>query len=179
MKKDVCFCQFIKSVKFSNGFAANLSKNVNEDDSKISGLKSHDCHVLLQRLLPAGIRSLLKKEIRETIIELCNFFQQICAKTLNVKDLEKMQDNIIIILCKLERIFPPAFFDIMVHLTLHLPNEAIMGGPVHFRWMYSIERAMSIYKQYVRNIVRPEGSIAEAYIVNEVLIFCSMYFSRY
>ena len=87
-----------------------------------------------------------------------------------------MQDNIIIILCKLERIFPPAFFDIMVHLTLHLPNEAIMGGPVHFRWMYSIERAMSIYKQYVRNRARPEGSIAEAYIVNEALTFCSMYF---
>ena len=116
------------------------------------------------------------KEIRETIIELCNFFQQICAKTLNVKDLEKMQDNIIIILCKLQRIFPPTFFDVMVHLTLHLPNEAIMGGPVHFRWMYSIERAMSIYKQYVRNRARPEGSIAEAYIVNEALTFCSMYF---
>ncbi|PON97308.1 hypothetical protein TorRG33x02_067750, partial [Trema orientale] len=79
------------------------------------------------------------------------------------------------ILAKLERIFPLAFFDIMVHLILHLPEEAILGGPVHFRWMYSIERAMGVYKQYVRNRARPEGSIAEAYVVNEALTFCSMY----
>ncbi|XP_073120394.1 uncharacterized protein [Henckelia pumila] len=170
------FCRFIKSVKFSDGFAANLSKNVNETIGKISGLKSHDCHVLLQRLLPAGIRPYLKKEVRETITELCNFFRQICAKTLNVSDLKLLETNVVLILCKLERIFPPAFFDIMVHLILHLPKEAMMGGPVYFRWMYCIERAMGIYKQYVSNRARPEGSIAEAYIVNEALNFCSMYF---
>ena len=32
-------------------------------------------------------------------------------------------------------------------------------------------------KKYVRNKARPEGSIAEAYTVNEVLSFCSMYLS--
>ena len=32
-------------------------------------------------------------------------------------------------------------------------------------------------KKYVRNRARPEGSIAEAYIVNEALTFCSMYLS--
>ncbi|XP_042395408.1 uncharacterized protein LOC121985814 [Zingiber officinale] len=126
------FCQFIKSVKFPDGFAANLAKNVNEVTGKILGLKSHDYHVLLQRLLPAGIRSYLNKEVRETIIELCNFFQQICAKTLNVSDLKLLETNVVLILCKLERIFPPAFFDIMVHLILHLPQEAMMGGPVYF-----------------------------------------------
>ena len=30
-------------------------------------------------------------------------------------------------------------------------------------------------KQYVRNKARPEGSIAEAYVINESLNFCSMY----
>uniref|UniRef100_A0A803NJS8 DUF4218 domain-containing protein n=1 Tax=Cannabis sativa TaxID=3483 RepID=A0A803NJS8_CANSA len=64
----------------------------------------------------------------------------------------------------------------MVHLALHLPREAILGAPVHMRWMYPFERAMSVYKKYVRNLARPEGSIAEAYIVNEALTFCSMYF---
>ncbi|XP_073051353.1 uncharacterized protein [Primulina eburnea] len=127
------FCQFIKSVKFPDGFAAKLSKNVNEVTGKILGLKSHDCHVLLQHLLPTGIRSCWKKEVRETIIELCTFFQQICDKTLNVSDLKLLQTNVVLILCKLERIFPPAFFDIMVHLILHLPQEAIMGGHVYFR----------------------------------------------
>ena len=31
------------------------------------------------------------------------------------------------------------------------------------------------YKSYVRNKAYPEGSIVEAYIVNESLTFCSQY----
>ena len=34
---------------------------------------------------------------------------------------------------------------------------------------------MKTLKGYVRNRARPEGSIAEAYIVKECLTFCSMY----
>ena len=95
---------------------------------------------------------------------------------LNVDDLRAAQKNVILILCKLELIFPPAFFDIMVHLIMHLPEEAIQGGPVHTRWMYPIERYIGKLKQYVRNRARPEGSIAEGYVVSEALTFCSMYF---
>ena len=83
--------------------------------------------------------------------------------------------SITLVLCKLEWIYPLAFFDIMVHLPIHLPREAILGGPVHTRWMYPFERYLGTLKQYVRNKARPEGSIAEAYIVNEALTFGSMY----
>ncbi|KAH7570487.1 hypothetical protein JRO89_XS05G0117500 [Xanthoceras sorbifolium] len=38
-----------------------------------------------------------------------------------------------------------------------------------------IYRVLHRYKTYVKNKARPEGSIAEAYIVNESLTFCSMY----
>lgn len=34
---------------------------------------------------------------------------------------------------------------------------------------------IKIFKQFVKNQTHPEGSIAEAYIVNEALTFCSMY----
>lgn len=57
------FCQFLKSVKFPDGYAANISRNVNLDDGKLSGLKSHDCHVFLQHLLSVGVRKYLKKSI--------------------------------------------------------------------------------------------------------------------
>jgi hypothetical protein len=33
-------------------------------------------------------------------------------------------------------IFPPALFDIMIHLPVHLAEEAKLGGPVCYRWMY-------------------------------------------
>jgi hypothetical protein len=28
----------------------------------------------------------------------------------------------------------------MVHLVVHLVEEAKLGGPIHYRWMYPIER---------------------------------------
>ena len=120
----------------------------------------------MQRLLAPGIRAFTNKEISSTIIELYNFFQQICARSLSKKNLEKSKDAIILIPCKLERIFPLAFFDIMVHLVMHLPEEALLGEPVHFRLMYPYERYIKILKDYVRNRARPEGSIAEGYIID-------------
>ncbi|KAL5540764.1 hypothetical protein UlMin_044087 [Ulmus minor] len=170
------FCRFVRSVKFPDDFAFNLSKNVAQNDSRIVGLKSHDCHVIMQRLLPIWCRSLVNKTISSTIIELCTFFNQLRMRTVNVTDMVKAQDQLVIIMCKLERIFPPAFFDIMIHLVLHLPEEAILGGPVYMRWMYPFERYLKRLKDYVRNAAKPEGSISEGYVVDEALTFCSRYF---
>lgn len=108
--------------------------------NKLSGMKSHDCHVLLQRVLPIGMRGFVNKEISTTLFELGSFFQELCSRTLRRSVLEKMEEQIVLILCKLERIFPPTFFDVMVHLAIHLPREAMLAGPVQYRWMYPIER---------------------------------------
>ena len=69
------FCNFVRSVKFPGDFASNLSKNVAQNDSRIVGLKSHDCHVIMQKLLPVRCRFLVNKTISSTIIELCTFFK--------------------------------------------------------------------------------------------------------
>ncbi|XP_043719262.1 uncharacterized protein LOC122667127 [Telopea speciosissima] len=76
----------------------------------------------------------------------------------------------------MEKLFPPSFFDIMVHLIIHLAHEASLAGPVQYRWMYPIERFLKQLKDYVRNLSRPEGSIAEGYIGDECLTFYSRYF---
>ncbi|XP_038684580.1 uncharacterized protein LOC119984621 [Tripterygium wilfordii] len=49
LPKEKCkdFCDFIKSVKFPDGYASNVSRCISTRDGKISGLKSHDCHVFL------------------------------------------------------------------------------------------------------------------------------------
>ncbi|OIT21757.1 hypothetical protein A4A49_64625 [Nicotiana attenuata] len=41
--------------------------------------------------------------------------------------------------------------------------------------MYKIERFLCKLKRYVRNKARPEGSIAEGYLIDKCLTFCSMY----
>ena len=47
--------------------------------------------------------------------------------------LEEMNKNIVIILCKLETVFPPDFWNVMEHLSIHLAEEALLGGPVQYR----------------------------------------------
>ncbi|KAH7864015.1 hypothetical protein Vadar_024658 [Vaccinium darrowii] len=121
------------------------------------------------------MRGYLNKEIDTTLFELGNFYQQLCSKTVKMSDLDKLEKNVALVLCKLEKIFPPPFFDVMVHLAIHLPREIKLGGPVQYRWMYPIERLLGILKRFVTNKARPEGSIAEAYISKECTTFCSMY----
>ncbi|GKC90752.1 hypothetical protein Tco_1151401, partial [Tanacetum coccineum] len=157
-------------------FGSNFKHKVTDNDTNITGLKSHDCHIMMQRLLPYGLQQYLPPDVAKPLIELCLFFKQICSQTLMVDDMLKAQSKVIDILCNLELIYPPAFFDIMIHLVIHLPLEAIFGGPIRPRWMYPFERYMKKLKNYVRNKAKPEGSIAEGYVAEEALTFSSHYF---
>ena len=76
----------------------------------------------------------------DAIIEFCDFFWRLYSKTNKAEDFEKLYTEIGPILCKLEEKFPPAFFVVMIHLTVHLAQEAMVGGCVHYRYMYPIER---------------------------------------
>ncbi|TXG61774.1 hypothetical protein EZV62_013137 [Acer yangbiense] len=141
----------------------------------IFGLKSHDSHILMQQLLPLAARRALPKNVVEALIELSNFFRQLCSKVNLTSDLENIQDRIGLTLCHLEKIFPMSFFDVMEHLPIHLAEEALIAGPVQFRWMYPIERYLSTLKRYVRNRAHPEASIAKGCLMEECTNFCSRY----
>ena len=43
-------------------------------------------------------------------------------------------------LCELEKIFPPFFLTVMVHLVMHLATEAKISGLIQYRLIYPIER---------------------------------------
>ncbi|XP_074355949.1 uncharacterized protein LOC141695614 [Apium graveolens] len=174
--EDVCI--WIKSLKLPDGYASNIARCVTDKTphGKLKGMKSHDCHVFLERLLPIAFRDQLYKPIHDALTELSHFFNDLCAKSLNEKDVSILEKNIIEITCKLEKIFPPGFFDSMEHLTIHLPYEARVGGPVQYSWMYPFERLMGMLKRAVKNRACVEGSICEAYSFNEISMFVSDYF---
>ncbi|KAI5350320.1 hypothetical protein L3X38_003211 [Prunus dulcis] len=126
------FLKFVSSVKFPDGYASNIARCVNVDGGKFTGLKSHDCHVFMQRLLPVGIRHLLPEDMVKPIMVLSRFFSQLTAKTLRRTDMFQLRHDIIQVLSKFEMIFPPAFFTTMMHVMVHLPEKALLAGPVNY-----------------------------------------------
>ncbi|XP_050211545.1 uncharacterized protein LOC126661725 [Mercurialis annua] len=127
------FCEWLQSIRLPDGYASNLSRCVSVKDCKVMGMKSHDYHIFLQRLLPASICGSLRSEVYTALSELRSFFKELCSKTLKRSTVKKLQSDIILIICKLEMIYPPSFFVVMMHLAIHLPREVELGGPVHYR----------------------------------------------
>uniref|UniRef100_A0A803NIR2 Transposase n=1 Tax=Cannabis sativa TaxID=3483 RepID=A0A803NIR2_CANSA len=171
-------CATLANVKVPYSYSSNIRNLVSMKDLKLIGLKSHDCHALMQQLLPIAIRGISQTHVKAAITRLCFFFNAICAKTIDVSSLKPLQTEIEFTLYLLEQFFPPSFFDIMLHLIVHLVREVELGGPMYMRWMYGFERYMKILKGYVRNRSRPEGCIVECYIAEEAVEFCSEYVSN-
>ncbi|KAL0551644.1 hypothetical protein IC582_010733 [Cucumis melo] len=134
------FCKRLYNLKLPDGYNSNISNFISLVDYKIMGLKSQDFYVLIQQFLPMALRGLLPKGPRNIIMRLCLMFNTLCQRVIDREKLVEIEHEIVEILCLLERFFPPSFFDIMVHLVVHLGREARLCGPVQFRWMYPFER---------------------------------------
>ena len=126
------FLQVLKDVRVPDGYSSNISYCIKLKDSKNSGMKSLDNQILMQQLFRIAIRRSLAHEVSRPLIGLCCFFREICSKVLNVDELGALEKRIAVTLCELERIFPPSFFIVIVHLVMHLASEAKVAGPVHY-----------------------------------------------
>ena len=124
----------------SDGYSSNISCCVKLKERKISGMKSHDNHILMQQLFLITIHGSLPPKVSRHLIDLSCFFKEIYSKVLNLEELRAFEKRIAMTLCELERIFPPSFLRVMIHLVMHLASEAKVVGPVHYRCMYSIEK---------------------------------------
>ena len=83
-------------------------------------MKSHDCHVLMTSVLAIAIRNVLPVKVGETVMSLCFFFNAIEQKVIDDKLLTALDRQLHETLYLMEAFFPPTFFDIMVHLIVHL-----------------------------------------------------------
>jgi hypothetical protein len=79
-----------------------------------------------------------------------------------------------VLLCKLEKIFPPGFFNPMQHLILHLPYEARMGACAGTLVLSNREMSKD-YSKKCRNKCKIKASVGEAYIL-EVSNFTTTYY---
>ena len=150
-KKEV-LCSVFQNLRTPDGYASNISRCVNMKDCTLTGLKSHDNHVLLHDILPVALRSCYpSKDVMEIVIGIPNFFKKLCSKVIDTDELQTLQESIVVTLCNMEKIFLPSFFTVTVHLMVHLVEEVRLGGPVHYRWMYPMERYVITFCRVIVN----------------------------
>ncbi|XP_052117681.1 uncharacterized protein LOC110281750 [Arachis duranensis] len=149
-------CEWVKELRMPDGYGSNLGRCVDMKEGKLYGMKSHDCHIFMERLLPIAFCS-LPEQIWKPITELSQFFRNLCSTSLREDVLNKLEENIPIVLCKL---------------------EPLLGGPVQYRWMYPFERFLHHLKKKVKNKTHVEGSIVESYLIEEISYFCEYYFNQ-
>jgi len=70
-------------LKFPDGYAANIRCGVNLLQKKIFGLKSHDFHIFIERVLPVAFRGFLPEGIWTSLAELSYVYRQLCAKQIS------------------------------------------------------------------------------------------------
>jgi hypothetical protein len=122
--------KWMEGIKFPDGYAAGFRRSVNLNTMKMNGLKNHDFHIIMERLMPVMFRGYISEAVWKTLAEVSYFYIQLCANEIIRDVMEQLEKEAPVLLCKLEKIFPPGFFNPMQHLFIHLPYEAKVGGPV-------------------------------------------------
>jgi hypothetical protein len=147
---------------------------VNLESGKLSGVKSHDYHIFMERLLPVMFHGYLDDDLWMALAELSHFYRQLCAKEIKKEMMEKLEEEIPKLICKVEKIFPPGWFNPMQHLLVHLPYEANLGVHRQYRWMYHIKRVLKNLRAMVHNKVNVEG--LTEFKLKETSYFTNVYF---
>jgi hypothetical protein len=84
----------------------------------------------MERLLPTMLHGYFDTDLWKMFAELSYFYRQLCAKQVSKMMMQKFKKEISILVYKMEKVFPPGWFNAMQHLLVHLPWEAKVGGHV-------------------------------------------------
>jgi hypothetical protein len=168
---------FFNELKILTGYCANPKRLVNMRELKFNYgcMKAHDCHVIMTQLLPVALRGILSPKVGAPIIKLCSFFKPISKKVIDVSTLDQLQWDIAETLCRIEMHFPPTYFEISMHLLIHLVDQIRALGPMYLHQMFPFERLMKVFRRYIRNKFRTEGGMVEDWSTEEAIEFCTYY----
>ena len=71
--------------------------------------------------------------------------------------------------------FPPAFFDVMLHLLVHIVSDIEHLGPAFLHNMFPFERMNGWVKGFIRNMAHLDGSTMQGFLTEECISFCMNY----
>jgi hypothetical protein len=78
----------------------------------------------------------------------------------------------------MQQYLPPTFFDAQEHYLIHQVEEIELCGPVHIRSMWMVERQFKSLKASVRQRAGLEGSMVEAHMVYQCMVYISQYLPK-
>jgi hypothetical protein len=125
--------RWIKTMKFPDRYATNIERAVNVGTDKLNGLKSHEYHIFIKRLMSIMFCGYFKVDLWKMFAELSYFYREICAKQVSKAMMQRLEKETAVLVCKMKKLFPPRWFNVMQYLLVHLPWEARVGGTVQFR----------------------------------------------
>ena len=74
-------CEWVKNLKFSDGYVSNMGRCMfGLKVVQLFGMKSHDYHVFMQRLIPIEFWNLMPTNVWEPLTELSLFFKDLTYK---------------------------------------------------------------------------------------------------
>jgi hypothetical protein len=76
------FLKVIQNLRVPDGYASNVSRCVRLKERTISGLKSHDSHIIMQQLLPIALHWSLLANVVRPLVEMSAFYKGICSTNL-------------------------------------------------------------------------------------------------
>lgn len=79
-------CEWVENLKFPDGYVSKMGRCVDMKKHKLFGMKSHDCHVLMQRLVPIVFRELLPQKVCEPLAEMSLFFRDLTSTAIREED---------------------------------------------------------------------------------------------
>jgi hypothetical protein len=75
----------------------------------------------MERLMPVMFHGYFKANLRNMFAELSYFYRQINAKLVSKAMMQMLEKAIAVLVCKMEKVFPPGWFNVIQHLLVHLP----------------------------------------------------------
>jgi hypothetical protein len=98
-----------------------MPRNVFAATKNFAKKLSHDYHIFIERLMPVMFHGYFKPDLWKMFVELSYFYRQICAKEVSKMMMQRLEKEIGVLVCKMETVFPPGWFNAMQHLLVHLP----------------------------------------------------------
>jgi hypothetical protein len=74
---------------------------LDSENRMLTILKSHDYHIIKERLLPIIFHEYLHDDVWNALAELSYFYRLLCAKEIRKETVEKLEKEILVLVCKL------------------------------------------------------------------------------